>query len=210
MLVLVRHGQSEANAAGLLVGRADSFLTELGQRQAEAIGRVVALAARPTTVIYTSPLVRAAQTARAIALACADVLSATNGRGVPPQVVVERRFIELDYGELDGTAPSALPPGLWVSDSSFRPPGGETLLEVTERVNPALESLAVQAASGDVIIVSHVSPIKAAVAWALGSGPELAWRLSLGVASITRIATNGPRGPSLISFNETSHLAGIR
>jgi broad specificity phosphatase PhoE len=212
MLVLVRHGQSEANAAGLLVGRADSSLTELGVRQAEAIGKALALAQRPTAVIYTSPLRRAAQTAQAIATGCASVLSTKNGQTAPPQVVVDGRFVELDYGDFDGTALSALPPGLWdnwVSDPSFRPPGGETLLEVTDRVSSALESLSLQAASSDVVIVSHVSPIKASVAWALGSGPELSWRLSLGVASITRIATNGPRGPSLICFNETSHLAVV-
>ena len=58
------------------------------------------------------------------------------------------------------------------------------------------------------IVVSHVSPIKAAVSWALGGGPELSWRLSLGVASITRITTGGPVGPVLVSFNETDHLAG--
>ena len=43
MLILVRHGQSEANAAGLLLGRLDSPLTELGRRQAKVLGEVLAL-----------------------------------------------------------------------------------------------------------------------------------------------------------------------
>jgi broad specificity phosphatase PhoE len=51
---------------------------------------------------------------------------------------------------------------------------------------------------GLIVAVSHVSPIKAAVCWALGVGPELAWRMRLDVASITRIAP----GPTLKSFNE--------
>jgi broad specificity phosphatase PhoE len=55
--------------------------------------------------------------------------------------------------------------------------------------------------------VSHVSPIKAAVAWALGAGAGVSWRLSLGVASITRVRTGGAGGPALVSFNETAHLA---
>ena len=73
----------------------------------------------------------------------------------------------------------------------------------------ACEELSTEAARGDVIVVSHVSPIRAAVTWALGGGPELSWRLSLGVASITRISTAGPFGRQLASFNETGHLVGV-
>jgi broad specificity phosphatase PhoE len=56
-----------------------------------------------------------------------------------------------------------------------------------------------------VIVVSHVSPIKSGVTWALGTGPETTWRMQLDRASICRIAI-GPRGPGLVGFNETSHL----
>ena len=70
----------------------------------------------------------------------------------------------------------------------------------------ACEELASEAVNHDVVIVSHVSPIKAAVSWALGGGPEVSWRLSLSVASITRIATGGLAGAALVSFNETAHL----
>ena len=57
----------------------------------------------------------------------------------------------------------------------------------------------------DVVVVSHVSPIKAAVAWALGVGTEAGWRTHLDTASITRVVI-GPHGPLLRSFNETGHL----
>jgi broad specificity phosphatase PhoE len=46
VLILVRHGQSEANAAGLLLGRADSELTELGRLQASRIGQALARSVR--------------------------------------------------------------------------------------------------------------------------------------------------------------------
>jgi probable phosphoglycerate mutase len=205
MLVLVRHGQSHANAAGLLVGRADSPLTELGRRQAAAISNTLASSGSSSGCIFTSPLRRAAETAQAIAGAVA-------AQGARVEVVVDDRFVELDYGELDGKAPSMLPASFWNtwrSDSSFRPRGGETLLEVTERVSAALAEIVPQAADRDVVVVSHVSPIKAAVAWALGTGPQLTWRLSLGVASITRIAIDARHGPSLVSYNETAHLAMV-
>jgi broad specificity phosphatase PhoE len=65
-------------------------------------------------------------------------------------------------------------------------------------------------ADGDVVVVSHVSPIKAAAAWALGVGDEVAWRMYVAQASITRIGVGGPGGlPSLRSFNETAHLDGL-
>jgi broad specificity phosphatase PhoE len=58
-----------------------------------------------------------------------------------------------------------------------------------------------------VVAVSHVSPIKAAVTWALGIGDAATWRMHLNVASISRVdrrATGGP--PVLAGFNETMHL----
>jgi len=53
--------------------------------------------------------------------------------------------------------------------------------------------------------VTHVSPVKAAVAWALGVGDEVAWRMWVGPASISRIGFAGA-APSLRSFNEVAHL----
>ena len=57
----------------------------------------------------------------------------------------------------------------------------------------------------DVVVVSHVSPIKAAVAWCLGAADETAWRMFLDVAAVSRLSV-GPRGPSLHSYNERHHL----
>ena len=208
MLILVRHGQSEANAAGLLLGRLDSPLTELGRQQAKVLGEVLALRDPAPVQLVTSPLLRARETADAIA----DALRGGRSGG-RVEVTVDERFVELDYGELDGKAPGDLEAGVWDgwrSDAGWRPPGGETLDEVSARVASACEELAPEAAGHDVVIVSHVSPIKAAVIWALGGASQLSWRLSLGVASISRIATGGPGGPTLVSFNETAHLGRPR
>jgi broad specificity phosphatase PhoE len=96
---------------------------------------------------------------------------------------------------------------VWRSDPSWRPPGGETLPELHQRLDPLWASLSSEAAAGDVIAVTHVSPTKAAVAWVLGAGPELSWKLALGVASITRISFGGI-APALVTFGETGHLRG--
>lgn len=191
MLILVRHGQTRINAGGLLQGRIDLPLDEIGRGQAEAIGRAVR-ARFPDAVVVSSPLQRARQTAESIV----------------PSPVLDERFLELDYGDFDGKAMSDVPDetwALWRRDPHFRPPNGETLVELDARVRPALEELAERARTSDVVIVSHVSPIKSAVTWALGIGPEATWRCSLDRASITTIAVS-PRGPALVGFNDTSHL----
>ena len=203
MLILVRHGRTAANAGGLLQGRRDLPLDELGEQQAAAVA--ASLAARPDIErIVTSPLLRARQTAEAISAAT----------GAP--ITVDEAWIELDYGAWDGTPLTAVPPAAWAEwrrDPAFAPPGGESLREVAARVEGAasslLDGLAASAAStstvGAVVVVSHVSPIKAAVCWALGGDEALTWRLFLAPASVSRIG-RGPAGPVLHGFNEVGHL----
>ena len=112
-------------------------------------------------------------------------------------VEVDERWIEVDYGQYEGEALGAVPAAVWKrwrSDAAYRPPGGESLAEVGVRVRAACEELfatpgeGARSDDGDVVVVSHVSPIKAAVAWALGTGDGTAWRLYLATASVTRIA----------------------
>ena len=195
-LILVRHGQTAVNAEGRLQGRIDAPLTELGRRQAAASG-----AALPAGVarVVVSPLLRARQTAEAF------------GLPVSVPVVVDERWIELDYGEWDGLPLRSMATegwDRWRADPSFAPPGGESLVALVERVSAACADLAAAAEEQDVVVVSHVSPIKAGVAWALGVGPETSWRMFLDVAAICRIGV-GPRGPSLLSYNSIAHLGGV-
>jgi alpha-ribazole phosphatase len=194
MLILVRHGESVANAQGLLLGRTDAELTETGRAQA---GAARALVYDPVAEVRSSPLRRALDTAELLALG--------------PPVVVDERWIEVDYGEFEGQKLGGIPAEVWQRwqrDRDFRPEGGETLAEVDQRVATTCEELfAVDGAGarrceGDVVVVSHVSPIKAAVAWALGT-VDLYWRLHLRTASVTRIGwTRG--GPILHGFNEVA------
>ena len=204
MIILVRHGQTEANAAGLLQGRVDLPLTELGRRQAAAAAGVVPPGAR----IVSSPLRRAVQTAEVLAAAAGggDRTSASR-----PAVTVDDRWIELDYGEYDGR-PFGDVPGegweRWRTDPDFSPPGGESLHDCGRRVRGACEEIGAGLRSPDapaVVVVSHVSPIKAAVAWALGVDDTISWRMFLDVAGVCRLSV-GPRGPSLQSFNDRHHL----
>jgi broad specificity phosphatase PhoE len=192
MLILVRHGESVANAQGLLLGRTDAALTEVGRAQVEAAR---ALLTDPVVEVRTSPLSRAVHTAELLAL------------GAP--VVVDERWVEVDYGEFECQPLEGIPADVWQrwrDDRHFRPEGGESLAEVDERIGAACEELfgtdgaGARRGEGDVVVVSHVTPIKAAVAWALGT-TDLYWRLYLRTASVTRVGWNRD-APILHGFNE--------
>ncbi|HMG45517.1 MAG TPA: histidine phosphatase family protein [Acidimicrobiales bacterium] len=196
MIWLLRHGRTEANARGLLLGRADPALDDVGRDQ--ALRAAKALMDVGATRVITSPLQRCRETAALVG----ETL------GVP--VVFDDRWVEMDYGELDGTPVASVPPetwAAWMADVGWTPPGGESIAALGERVRAACDELLSSAAEddGDVVVVSHVSPIKAAVAWALGVGDEVAWRLFLAPASISTISTARGR-PSLHAFNGVSHL----
>jgi alpha-ribazole phosphatase len=195
VLILVRHGQTDPNVRGLFLGRADPPLTEAGYRQACALAAALPTADR----IVSSPLARARHTAAVLAGAAPGDTDAPG--------------VEVDYGELDGCPPSALGERSWQTwreDPDFVPAGGESLAAVCERVRQACEELAEDAAQGNVVVVSHVSPIKAAVTWALGVGVEVGWRMFLGDAAVCRIDTSGAV-PLLLAFNDAGPVtAGDR
>jgi broad specificity phosphatase PhoE len=190
VIAFVRHGQTELNRTGRLQGRLDVPLSALGEQQALAVAR--GYATEPVTRVVTSPLQRAVATATAIA----------DAHGLA--VEIDKRLVELDYGEWDGQALADVPSEAWAAwrtDPSFAPPGGETLADVGARVASFVADLL-----GDdlVIAVSHVSPIKAAVCGALQIDDRVTWRMQLDVASVTRIGRRPDGSPFLLGFNDAS------
>jgi len=192
LILLIRHGQTAANRDALLVGRIDPPLTELGEAQAQRLG--ARLQGSNPSSILSSPLSRARQTAEAIA--------ASTGLTVK----TEDRLIEMNYGEWDGMPIADVPIDVWRqwrSDPDFKPPGGESLHDVSSRVGSLMGELLL---SDDLaIVVSHVSPIKAALTWALGAPDQMVWRMFIDVASISSIGMR-QGAPCMLGFNETAHL----
>ncbi len=191
MIFLVRHGQSTTNAEGLLVGRSNPELTEHGRRQAAALAPLLEGAVE----VWTSPLIRARQTA---ALAVPHL-----------EASVRESFIEVDYGDLDGQPLSAVTLEQWrrfETDHTMAFGGGESLASVDQRVHAELDRLAAQSDSllhsreRHLVIVSHLSPVKSAVAWALGVPGSVAWRTWLDNGSLSAIATRR-QTPALVHFN---------
>ncbi len=198
-LILVRHGESTANAARLAAGHVDVALTEKGCDQAARAGKALKeiIGDRPLLDAVSSPLQRAVDTARYLDL------------GVEPRI--DPRWVEIDYGQWDGKAVADIAPELWQAwrdDIEFAPPGGESLASVGRRVREACAEIGYDDGSasprwrsGVTVVVSHVSPIKAAVAWALGAGDEATWRMHVDTATITSVLLVDS-GPVLCRFNQ--------
>jgi len=149
MIYLVRHGQTEFNRERRLQGHVDSPLTELGMRQAAAVGVLLRelTAGEPGWRIVTSPLGRARRTAEIVAEAL----------GVA-EVEEDRRLIELSWGAWDGRLRAELeaehPEAFGRTGWAFHAPTGETYAQVSGRMQSWLAGLPPEP-ERRVIAVSH-------------------------------------------------------
>ena len=175
---------SALNAAGRLQGRLDEPLDDVGRKQAALVAEHVG----PVDVLISSPLRRATETAEAF--------------GIPFEI--DERWIELSYGIFEGVAVADTPSEAWdrwQANVDYVPSGGESLAQLDLRVRAACEQLSRPAADADIVVVTHVSPIKSAVARALGATIAISWRSHLSPASICRIEMRR-QWPVLTAFNE--------
>jgi broad specificity phosphatase PhoE len=176
----------------------DVALSELGGRQAEALGR--AIRRLPIAAVYTSPLERARRTAEIAAA----------GLGVPLTPVDDLR--ELSLGDWEGRTVEEIralpgdPYEQWVRDPvACLPPGAEPLPAVQARVVSAMADIAAAHPNGQqVLVVCHGGVISAYLAHCLGLPLSSIWRLTLSNGSITEVSP-----PSVRSVNSTRHLAGL-
>jgi len=193
-IIIVRHGRTEFNATGRLQGRTDNPLDEVGLAQAEAVAAYLQPELLPDTMFICSPLLRARQTATAIV------------NRVGNSFEIDERWIELDYGSYEGLRQAEVPSNVWRdwrSDNDFATPQGESLNQVQRRVAEACDDLAQRLNGRTAVVVSHISPIKSAVAWALGMDASVGWKTQLSTASITRISVSS-NGVALTAFNEVA------
>jgi broad specificity phosphatase PhoE len=135
---LIRHGATEWSQTGQHTGLTDLPLLPKGRRQAEAIGRY--MVGRPLVRVMTSPLQRARATAELA--------------GFGDRVVVSKDLSEWDYGELEGLTTDQIReryPDWTIWDGPI--PGGETLAQVAERADRAIDDL--RAINGEVALFAH-------------------------------------------------------
>ncbi|HKZ54971.1 MAG TPA: histidine phosphatase family protein [Anaerolineales bacterium] len=155
-LLLLRHGVTQWNQEGRYQGQADPPLDEDGRREA---GEVAArLQSMQIDAVHSSDLRRAVETARIIA------------ERLRREVKIERRLREVHQGSWEGLLVEDIParyPLEWAAilrdPLHARPPGGESLVEVAQRVGDALDEIAGAHPSGTVLIVSHGLALAAAL-----------------------------------------------
>jgi broad specificity phosphatase PhoE len=200
--VLVRHGEAAGNRELRYLGATDAPLTERGHEQARQLAD--ALRAYPLAAIYSSPLIRARETAQAVA--------ASHGLAA----YVEDDLREEHFGawenltraqvrETDGAALAA-----WEAGTDVAPHGGESLEAVRARAIASATQLAARHGGEMVALVSHVGPIKALVCAALGLPAAGALRMWLDPASLCvvdwHIGADATATGLLRVFNATAHL----
>jgi broad specificity phosphatase PhoE len=152
-LLLARHGQTADNASGLILGRRDPALSELGGQQAAGLG--IQAWARGVVAIWCSPLIRARQTASVVGQAI----------GVEPAVLED--LIESARGDWEGLPQTVLAqrtPELFAAfeagDPDFVFPGGESIRSQVLRTRRALAVVA--AGPQPALVVAHAGTIRSA------------------------------------------------
>ncbi len=153
-LLFARHGQTADNANGLILGRRDPPLSELGEQQ--AAGLATQALARGVVAIWCSPLLRARQTAAVVGHVV----------GVEPAVLDD--LIESARGEWEGIPQTVLAqssPELFAAfeagDPDFAFPGGESIRSQVQRTRRALTVVADGAQPA--LVVAHAGTIRAAL-----------------------------------------------
>ena len=151
MIYLIRHGQTQLNSAKLLQGRSDHPLNEAGILQAQEAAAFLRERGVVFRHVFTSPLIRAVQTAAIVAPEIAPV--------------TEARLIEMDYGPYEGADLRRLPPEVLTFFKDFvhnpAPEGMEQLPAVVRRVGEFLEEI--KGLSGDILISTHAIAMKGAL-----------------------------------------------
>jgi probable phosphoglycerate mutase len=202
-LLLIRHGQASHNLENRWEGWGATPLTSMGRRQAQAIARRLASSPDAIMHLYTSPLLRARQTAMPIGVQLG--LKPINHQGLR----------EIDFGRVSGLTTDSFResmPGVFTrwqnrSDLTFQFPGGEQRLAFYRRVGQALDGIAARHPGARVALVAHGGTIRAGLAHLLPDIMADWWSYRLDNASLTHV-TVGPDGNSLNTLNDNQHLDG--
>lgn len=203
MLIFLRHGRTAYNAEGRLQGQYDSPLDEVGWQQAKAVGLHLQENYDVARVI-TSAMTRTRQTVEAAGL-------------LHLPTTVDDRWREIDFGAYDQRRIQDVHVNLgakWAEDPEWQPDGAaESIATLHRRVGSALVDVLAAHDRVDagqaIVIVSHATPIKSAIAHAALGGPPMILRLQIGLASVSTMArTNGVS--VLTSFNERPFPPSLR
>lgn len=198
-IIAVRHGETAWNADARIQGQRDIGLNDTGRWQARRVGE--ALASEEITAVYSSDLGRAHQTAQPIA----DVA------GIP--VVPDEGLRERSFGMFEGKTFDEIHQ-TWPDHAhnwrkripEWEPPeGGESLLQLRERVTRTLQALASRHPGQQIVVVAHGGVLD--TLYRVATGQEVnsprTWELPNG--AINRLLWT-PEGFTLVGWSDTQHL----
>ena len=184
--MLIRHGLTDA-VGRVMSGRSPGVhLNDVGQQQAASLpGR---LAGVPVHAIYSSPLERTRETAQPLA----------DARGL--EVQIDARFVEIEYGDwTNRTFASMAADETWRTYNVYRgvsrPPGGEGLVDIQQRVVDGLLDLTMRHPAQTVVIFSHADTLRAVVMYFLSIPIDFVQRVELEPAriSVLELGNGAPR-----------------
>jgi broad specificity phosphatase PhoE/ribonuclease HI len=200
-LILVRHGETERNVEARYSGRDDVPLSSRGEAQAQVTGARIAAIAPAVAAVVSSPLSRARVTGEAVSVALG---------GVP--VAVDDDLVECDFGAWEGLTFAQVRekwgPQLteWLGDPTVAPPGGESFAAVATRTRRAVASITARHRGEQVVVVSHVSPLKLILRDALAATDAFLHRLYLDPTGLSIVDYWPDGGIAVRTVNDTSHL----
>jgi phosphoserine phosphatase len=198
-IVLIRHGHVEGIVPERFRGRAEIPLSELGRRQAAATAARIAAGWR-FEAVYSSPMGRCLETARAVA--------ARSGA----QVETAPSLTDLDYGawqwktydEVRASSP-VLFERWFAAPETVRFPGGDSLQDLIARTADAVRMVVEQHAGDTVVMVGHDSVNRAILMQLLDQPLSAYWRIAQSPCAINEIEI-GAGEPRVLRVNDTAHL----
>lgn len=200
MFILIRHGETQWNAQGRMMGVSDIPLTTKGQQQAKAVGLL--LKKYLIDVIYSSPLRRAVKTAQAIHI---------HHKHVPLHLhdaLKERNFGSLEgktYEEVNAVGAPMVFSTAWYY-TEYQPPGGERLRDVLGRAQSFIRDIEKNSEGKHVVVVSHGTFQRALICALLGIQLHELSDMRFNNASIS-IVEYAPSGRGVFHItNYTNHI----
>lgn len=198
LILLVRHGATETTGT-VLPGRAPGLhLSDAGREQARSVAdRLVERHTdRPLDALYTSPLERTVETAHPTA----------HHTGLEPQHL--DGLLECEVGEWTGQRLAdlaKLPEWKTVQSapSQFRFPGGESFVQMQQRMVTVTDRLRARHPGGTAVCFSHADPIRSLLAHALGGSLDAMQRLSVSPCSVSAIHYPADGDPVVLTTNST-------
>jgi probable phosphoglycerate mutase len=201
-IIAIRHGETAWNVDSRIQGQLDVGLNDKGRQQARRVGE--ALSGEPISAVYSSDLGRAHETAQSIAEAA----------GIP--VVPKEGLRERGFGMFEGKTFDEIHQ-TWPEHAQnwrrripeWKPPeGGESLLELRERVTRTMTELAARHPGEQIVVVAHGGVLDAL--YRLATGQEVnsprTWELPNG--AINRLLWT-PEGFTLVGWSDTQHLDAV-